>query len=409
MRIRGCLCTALVVALAVPAAAGADTTLGTVTQPSGSTASSCPSLFPNQLFVSGVQNSSTLTGPYAVPSSATPEILTQWQVNAAGATSGSQLELAVFRYSVVEDEFTVVGTDTETLNTAGLPVSDVETFTLNSPIPVEGGELIGLYLGATAPGFTCYWSGGPITATQMTDDFGLSGPPSAGDHITPEGGTTAEGSLLNLGATVVPLSYDAALSLSSSPSHPVVGQPAILSATVTNNGPLSGPITFTDHPPTGITVQSAGIDSGTCAVSAAANTVTCTTGSLPAGQSTNVVIVVTPTAAQSYVDSGTVSLPSGTDPNSANNTAATTLKVSAVAVPKCVVPKLGGASESLAKKLLPLLDCKVGKVKTARSKSIAKGDVISTSPGAGSYAAGKSIGITISSGKPKTKKKKKKK
>ena len=62
-----------------------------------------------------------------------------------------------------------------------------------------------------------------------------------------------------------------------------------------------------------------------------------------------------------------------------------------------------------ARALLPLLGCKVGKVKTATSKSVAKGDVISTSPGAGSYAAGRSIGITVSSGKPKSKKKKKKK
>ena len=119
------------------------------------------------------------------------------------------------------------------------------------------------------------------------------------------------------------------------------------------------------------------------------------------------MIVVVPTAAGSYPDHGAVSLPSGTDPNSANNTATTTLKVSKAGAPTaCTVPKLGGASEALAKRLLPLLGCKVGKVKKATSKSVAKGDVISTSPGAGSYAAGKSIGITISSGKPKSKKKK---
>jgi hypothetical protein len=46
-----------------------------------------------------------------------------------------------------------------------------------------------------------------------------------------------------------------------------------------------------------------------------------------------------------------------------------------------VVPKLGGASLALTKKLLGLLDCKAGQVKKATSKSVPKGDVISTSPG----------------------------
>jgi uncharacterized repeat protein (TIGR01451 family) len=406
MRIRGCLCTALVAALAVPALASADTTLGTVTQPSGSTAEACPNSSPNQVLISGTESDNTLTGPYAVPSSTAPEVLTQWDVNAAGASSGTQVTLVVLRYNIAEDAFAIIGADSETLNATGLPASNVETFTLSSPIPVQGGDLIGLYLGATTQGLTCYWSGGSITSDQV-DDYGVAGPPSAGEQTTPVGNGGFTDSLLNIGATIVPLSYDAAVSLSSDPSNAVVGQPAILSATVTNNGPLSGPITFTDHQPTGLTIQSASIGSGTCAVLTA--TITCTTDTLAAGQSTKVVMVVAPTAAQSYTDSGTVSLPAGTDPNSANNSASTTLKVSAVAVPKCVVPKLGGASESLAKKLLPLLDCKVGKVKTTTSKSVAKGDVISTSPGAGSYAAGRSIGITISSGKPKPKKKKKKK
>jgi hypothetical protein len=53
---------------------------------------------------------------------------------------------------------------------------------------------------------------------------------------------------------------------------------------------------------------------------------------------------------------------------------------------KCVVPKLGGASLSLAKDVLLLLGCKVGKVKKATS-----------------------IGVTVSSGKPKPKPKPKKK
>jgi beta-lactam-binding protein with PASTA domain len=63
-----------------------------------------------------------------------------------------------------------------------------------------------------------------------------------------------------------------------------------------------------------------------------------------------------------------------------------------------VVPKLGGASLAVAKFVLPLVGCKVGKVKHAKSKRVAKGDVISTSPGAGSYPVGKRITLTVSSG-----------
>jgi Domain of unknown function DUF11/PASTA domain len=214
----------------------------------------------------------------------------------------------------------------------------------------------------------------------------------------------------NVGATLATLAYDAGLSLSAGPSNAVVGQPAVLSATVTNHGPFSGPITFTDPVPTGLTVDYAAVSSGSCSTNTAVNIVTCTLANVAVGQSENVGIVVTPESAQTFSDAGTVGIVSGaTDPNPANNNARATLNVgAAAAAARCVVPKLGGASLALTKKLLPPLGCKVGKVKKATSKSVAKGDVISTSPGAGTYVAGKSIAITASSGKPKPKPKKKK-
>jgi uncharacterized repeat protein (TIGR01451 family) len=410
MRIRGCFLAAAVAALAVPAGAGAvsTVTIGNVTPPGTSTgAVPCPAPPPDQIVAANTQLG--FVPDYVVPGGDGPLLLTQWQLNAAGATAGAQVTLVVMNVQIASGTGTVsvVATDTEALNPVGLPANGVETFTPANPIEVQPGDVIGLYL-ADSTGIPCYWTGSP--AADGISGLVVTTTPAAGQMLTPTndqtGAVTASGATLNLGATLTPLTYDAGLSMSAGPSSAVVGQTAVLTGTITNNGPYAGPITLTDTVPAGLTVDYAAAASGTCTV--AGSTVTCLFPSVAVGQSENAAIVVTPTAAKTFTNTGSVADDEGaTDPNGANDNATTTLKVSAVAVPKCVVPKLGGASESLAKKLLPLLDCKAGKVKTATSKSVAKGDVISTSPGAGSYAAGRSIGITVSSGKPKKKKKKK--
>ena len=71
----------------------------------------------------------------------------------------------------------------------------------------------------------------------------------------------------------------------------------------------------------------------------------------------------------------------------------------------CTVPRLSGTPSGIARRVLGLLGCKVGKLSTAHSK-LAKGTVVGTNPGAGVYAAGRKVAITVSSGpKPKPKKK----
>jgi uncharacterized repeat protein (TIGR01451 family) len=213
-------------------------------------------------------------------------------------------------------------------------------------------------------------------------------------------------------ATLRPGIYDAGVSLTAGPSNATVGQSAVLTASVTNNGPITSPVTFTDPVPGGLPVQFAAAESGDCSTSTV-NIVTCTFPNLAVGASVKVAIVVTPSAAQSYADSATVSVANGaTDPNPANNTASATLNVSGAGPSgpmKCVVPKLGGASVSLAKKVLGVLGCKVGKTKKSHSKSVAKGQLIGTSPGAGSYAVNKVIALKVSSGPPPKKHKKHKK
>jgi beta-lactam-binding protein with PASTA domain len=68
------------------------------------------------------------------------------------------------------------------------------------------------------------------------------------------------------------------------------------------------------------------------------------------------------------------------------------------------VPPLAGTTAKLAKQLLGLLDCRVGKTRAASSKKVAKGLVISTTPGSGkTLPAGTKVTLTVSSGRPKRK------
>jgi beta-lactam-binding protein with PASTA domain len=54
----------------------------------------------------------------------------------------------------------------------------------------------------------------------------------------------------------------------------------------------------------------------------------------------------------------------------------------------------------LAKSVLGSLGCKAGKSTKAHSKAVPKGQVISTSPGPGTYAANTVIALKVSSGPP---------
>ncbi len=70
----------------------------------------------------------------------------------------------------------------------------------------------------------------------------------------------------------------------------------------------------------------------------------------------------------------------------------------------CVVPALAGQTLAAAKAALKAANCAEGKVTKKASSTAPKGDVISTSPTAGTtHAAGAKVALTISSGKAKTK------
>ncbi|HET6865815.1 MAG TPA: PASTA domain-containing protein, partial [Solirubrobacteraceae bacterium] len=131
-----------------------------------------------------------------------------------------------------------------------------------------------------------------------------------------------------------------------------------------------------------------------------------TLSGLTAGHSAPVDTVVTPRAG-THTNTATVGQPTAvTDPVTTNNSAKAKFTVGKLVVPKCVVAtSLAKLPLGTAKQLLTALNRKVGKVTKSSSRTVAKGDVIKTTPGHGSFAAGKAIAIVESSGPPSKKRK----
>ncbi len=209
-------------------------------------------------------------------------------------------------------------------------------------------------------------------------------------------------------------SVDAGIVGSAAPATITAGGASEYAFTVLNSGVSNGSVTFTDGVPAGLTILSAVAGGGGC--STAGQTVSCTIPSLGAGQSVPVSIIVSAPNAGSFSDTATVSGVSGslTDTNPGNNTASTTLNVNApalgpvVPVVQCKVVQLAGVPLSVAKLVIPALNCKLGKVTSKASKSVRKGYVISTTPRSGAtLAAGSAVSVVTSSGPPKKKHKKK--
>lgn len=193
------------------------------------------------------------------------------------------------------------------------------------------------------------------------------------------------------------------------PSPTTAGSLTLLSLTVTNNGSAETPISFTDSVPAGLSIATAVAGNGACSTSG--QQVTCTLSGLRPTQSSAVSLIVTPASAGTFTNHASVAVAAGfVDPVGSNNSAAATLQAAsaAVATPpvKCMVPSLKGTPVGVARHVLSLLHCKAGKVTKAHSKSIRKGNVIKTSPKAGSYTANRTIGLQVSSG-PKAHHKKK--
>jgi hypothetical protein len=374
---------ALAVLLAFTGAANAAT-LGISAPPVGGSVGGC------QTGAAYGMTASDPSTPFTVPAGG--GTITQWQTYASGDKAGSSIALLVLS-PPSNGDYTVVATDTETIPTQ-LASGGVASFTPTSPIVVTAGDTFAL---VSITGNQCYYVGGG-TPTQDTTFVAASPTSTDGEVLTPV--ATQASVELDLTLTLT-TTQDAGVQTSVIGSPSSAGEPALLASVVQNNGPSSGPITFTDQVPAGLQVQSAAADHGTCATSG--QTVTCTITGLPVGQSATVDVLVTASARGSYTNNVNVTLGAGLiDPTASNNTAAATLVVAALPA-QCIVPGVKKLKLASARVLLGQLGCAVDV--THKHSSLAKGLVISASKGVGAYPYHQVVTLTVSSGrKPKKRK-----
>src|SRR6185369_6757758 len=144
-----------------------------------------------------------------------------------------------------------------------------------------------------------------------------------GDHlfdINAQSGATTH-SLQPTLAVVNPLSADLSVTKTASPNPGQVGVPLSYRITATNNGPaVATNVIISDTLPAGVTFVSATTTQGSCN---GTSTVNCNLGSVAAGSSTIVTIIVTPASAGQITNSVSV-IGNEADPNSSNNTATST-------------------------------------------------------------------------------------
>jgi uncharacterized repeat protein (TIGR01451 family) len=391
------LLTALL-ALIGAAGAAADVQIGSAVPPAESTTTSCI----NGLVI--VQFTSDPGIPYAPPPG--DRQLTRWEMNTSGDVAGAAVTLVVLR-PAEEGSYDVLATDTEALPDP-LPADEVASFRPVSPIPVSGGDVLGLY---STGGVNCFFDGGTTPTAASIAALGAAVAPAPGQSLEPILTPSSGGATLNLAATLHG-DQDLGVTTAASPAGPTVGGLALFRSTITNRGPEATPVTFTDTVPSGLAVDAVFAGANSCTT--AGQTVTCTIEGLAVGQSTPVSVLVTPTAAGSYVNTVSVTPQAGTvDPMPADDSASARLDVAPPAATNekstpidtntraCVVPNLRRVKIGPVRRLLGPLGCKLGKVRHVRNPKVAKGTLIRTTPGPGTYAAGRRIGLVVSSGPPR--------
>ncbi len=154
------------------------------------------------------------------------------------------------------------------------------------------------------------------------------------------------------GGQSAPTLVAATIKTAQSPGPVVAGNEVMYTLVVSNAGPADArTVTVTDHLPAGTTFASVITKAGTCAN--AGMTVTCSLGTVPAGGSVNIELVVQANpslAAGSLVNTATVSSPTH-DPDPSNNSSTATSKVTQsadVAIVKTfdTSPTVAGLSQS---------------------------------------------------------------
>jgi hypothetical protein len=137
---------------------------------------------------------------------------------------------------------------------------------------------------------------------------------------------------------------DASISVTSPTLQATVGTALVASFTVRATGDdASANVTVTVTLPTSLTIQSVSANGGTC--TSGAGTANCSLGTLPAGDSRQVDLNVTPTQAGALALA--LQLDSSNDPNSSNDTGTITINAAETAVtPPPEPPSSGGGTGS---------------------------------------------------------------
>lgn len=275
---------AMVCALSAPCAASANATLGISAQPGGSTAQLCMMTGIGETAVQALTDAST---PYSVPAGGGR--IVRWQTVTTDDPMGAPITFVVLRPTGTAT-YQVVGMDARSLPSP-LPVSGEAFFTPAKPIPVAGGETLGLYV-APNTGFNCDWSNVDPSSEADTVAASFGAAPALGRTVTVQAAVGSGGFALNLAATLAPPAQS--VTVKTTAGRATLHRVALLSSSVRNGGPNANPIAFTDGVPTGLKVDGAWADQGRCRVSG--QTVRCTITGLSAGQVAPVGIDVTPTS-----------------------------------------------------------------------------------------------------------------
>jgi hypothetical protein len=353
---------------------------------------------PNQCFnATGIYSDEyiqTGTAPgdtYTVPAGGGE--ITSWSFNATGAGPGYTYGLVV----VSPNGYTVVGSDTESV---GNSPSGIETFSLATPIIVQAGDLIGDFLPARSDA-PCSFGGQPAADTLRS----VEGSTTVGSVPYLVNGNVPS-ARANIAVNLVQ-SEDASITQTSARTSVAAGGTDAFLLSVANT-PAPSPVSVTDSVPSGLSVDSVVPSSGSCTTSG--QSITCTGVTAPA----TIAVIVTASQAGSFTNNASVGTPFA-DSNSANNSSSATLQVAGAVSAALEVSPASEVAQvrwaSLAR--LPLSDArtvirdlglKVGKITHKSSKSIHKGDVISTSAQVGQQIPiGTTITIVASSGKPRPK------
>ena len=136
---------------------------------------------------------------------------------------------------------------------------------------------------------------------------------------------------------------DASINVANPTANATVGTPLVASFTVRASGDdASANVTVTISLPTSLTIQSVSANGGTC--TSGAGTASCSLGNLPAGDSRQVDLNVTPTAAGPLVLN--IQLDSSNDPNASNDTGTITINATETVVTPPVTPPSDGAGSA---------------------------------------------------------------